>query len=201
MPKYKKTSTTKHLYGKEFDDLSDETIVIGEEIEEKGEDLPSGKNYVDYFTKSGFDYIKFWYDHKQQFPKLWSYAIEKASCNPTEVSCETLFSESGYASNSRRTKLKSKQFEREVIVSHNLQNIYVDLERAVDIFIKRNDEKEWNDDEDRDALFYMEVEKDLSVGGGAECIGSEGEIVIGSSDESSDDDSEGGGKTGDSTIH
>ena len=36
---------------------------------------------------------------------------------------------------------------------------------------------------------------------GAECTGSEDEIVIGSSDVDSDVDSEGGGKTGDSTIH
>ena len=140
MPKFKNTSTTKYLYG--CDSTSDATIAIGQDDESEGDDLPSGKNYAHYFSTSGpFDYIKFLMDHKKEFPKLWSYAIEKASCNPTEVACETLFSESGYASNARRTKLKSTQFEREVIVAHNLQNVYFDFDRAVDIFMKREKNK------------------------------------------------------------
>ena len=71
--------------------------------------------------------------------------------------------------------MKSTQFEREVIVAHNLQNVYFDFDfdRAVDIFMKREKNKDWNDEETRDALYYMEAEKELFVNRGEECDGEE----------------------------
>lgn len=43
--------------------LSDRSIVIGDEIEKLGNDLPSGRNYADYFKMGTFEYIRFWVDH------------------------------------------------------------------------------------------------------------------------------------------
>jgi hypothetical protein len=147
LPTFKKTDKTKYLHGVESDTISDTTIVIGDEIEKCGNDLPSGRNYADYFKIGTFEYIRFWVDHLKDFPKLWSYAVEIASCNPTEVSCESLFSQSGYASNSRRTKLKSRQFEREVIIANNLQKVYFDIDHAIEIFMEQERKKDWNDEE------------------------------------------------------
>lgn len=61
------------------------------------------------------------------FPKLWMYAVRIALANPTEVSCKALFSQSGYASTSRRTRLKLATFERETMLAYNLQKVYFDL--------------------------------------------------------------------------
>jgi hypothetical protein len=50
-------------------------------------------------------------------------------------------------------------------------------EHAVDIFIKRELNKDWNDEETRDDLFYMEQEKVLFVdrGGDNEAVCAESE--------------------------
>ena len=162
-PKYKRTNDTMYLHGTESDFISDSTIVIGNEIEEKGEDLPSGRNLANYFDKEGqFQHVKFWNDHKSYLPKLRSYAVERASFNTTEVPCETLFSQSGYASEARRTRLKSKQFEREVTLAYNLKHVFFDIERAMDIYIGRETKKDWDDDkEHREDLFFMTQEEAL----------------------------------------
>ena len=106
---------------------------------------------------------------------------------PTEVSCETLFSESGYSSSARRTRLKSIQFEREVNIAHNLQWVFFDMDRAVDTFIYRQQNKKWDDDEGRDALGFMEQEADLFIDRGGE-EGSEGEENEEGHGNDSDDD-------------
>ena len=176
MPKFKRTPNTKYLHGTESDTISDTTIAIGDKVEERGADLPSGKNLADYFNLEGeFLHIKFWMDHKKKFPMLWSYAVERSSSNPTEVSCETLFSESGYASNARRTRLKSVQFEREVNIAHNLQWVFFDIERAVDTFLYRQKHKKWDYAEGRDALMFMEQEAELFADRGGEESESDGE--------------------------
>lgn len=158
LPTFKENENTKILHGTECATISDHVITIGNVIKEPGEDLPSGMNYSKYFDTMGkFQHVQFWLEHKKQFPKLWAYAVGIASANPTEVSCETLFSQSGYASNSRRTRLKSKHFERQTIVASSLQNVFFDVERAVDLFIKREDKNDWGDGGLRDELNYGEL--------------------------------------------
>lgn len=159
LPVFKRTANTKYLHGTESNTISDHMIIIGDEIEQRGAYLPSGKNYADYFKFGKFQHIQFWLHHQKQFPKLWMYALRIASANPTEVSCESLFSQSGYASTSRNTRMKSVNFERETIIANNLQNVYFDIERAVDTYMKRENNKEWGDDDDcRDAMFYLDQE-------------------------------------------
>jgi hypothetical protein len=118
---------------------------------------------ADYFhTKEGvFDHIRFWMDHNDEFPVLWPHAIEGASCKPTEVSCESLFSISGYKSGARQTTLKAMQFEREVIMSYNIQHVFFDIKHAVNVFLKRTENKDWDGKESRDMLYYMEQEEEL----------------------------------------
>lgn len=57
--------------------------------------------------------------------------------------------------------MKSRQFEREVIIANNLQKVYFDIDHAIEIFMERERKKDWNDEETRDDLFYMELEKEL----------------------------------------
>jgi len=162
LPVFKRKEDTKYLHGTESNTISDSMIIIGNEIEERGQDLPSGKNYADYFKSGKFQHIRYWMDHKTQFPKVWIYAVQIASANPTEVSCESLFSQSDYASTSRRTQMKSVTFERETIIAHNLQRVYFDVEHAIDTYMKRKANKDWgnavDDDYDgsRDDLFYLD---------------------------------------------
>jgi hypothetical protein len=89
------------------------------------------------------------------------YAVRIALANPTEVSCKALFSQSGYASTSRRTRLKSVTFEHETILAYNLNKVYFDLDHAVNTYMKREELKNWDEDEDdRDGLFYLEQADD-----------------------------------------
>lgn len=158
LPEFKKTNGTKYLHGTDSDTISDSMITIGDEVSKPGCDLPSGKNYANYFKLGKFDHVRFWIDHQVEFPKLWAYAVQIASANPTEVSCESLFSQSGYASTARRTRVKSVTFERETLLAHNLQTVFFDLEHAVDTFLKREQNKDWDESQDneRDDLFYLE---------------------------------------------
>jgi hypothetical protein len=120
------TEDLKCLHRTTSSTISDEMISIGNNIKGKGKDLPSGRNCADYFDQRGkFKVIKFWCGHQTHFPELWAYATEIASANPTAVSCETLFSQSGYASNSRRTRLDSRQLECQTIIAHNLQHVFL----------------------------------------------------------------------------
>jgi hypothetical protein len=80
-----------------------------------------------------------------------------------------LFSESGYASTSLQTRLKSKQFEQEVIIAHSLQYAFLNLERAGDIFMEREKKKDWDDDEHKDDLWYIEQEPELFQTRGGNC--------------------------------
>jgi hypothetical protein len=57
--------------------------------------------------------------------------------------------------------LKSRQFEREVIIANNLQKVYFDIDHAIEIFMERERKKDWNDEETQNDLFYMELEKEL----------------------------------------
>lgn len=156
LPVFERNKNTKYLHGTEPDSISEQMVIIGDIITERGIDLPSQKNYADYFKGGQFEHVRFWLDHKKEFPKLWLYAVRIASANPTEVSCESLFSESGYASCPRRTRLKTENFERETIMSHNMQKVYFDLENAVDTYMKRDENKDWGISNNRDDLNYME---------------------------------------------
>lgn len=57
--------------------------------------------------------------------------------------------------------MKSRQFEREVIIANNLQKVYFDIDHAIEIFMERERKKDWNDEETQNDLFYMELEKEL----------------------------------------
>ena len=57
--------------------------------------------------------------------------------------------------------MKSRQFEREVIIAKNLQKVYFDIDHAIEIFMERERKKDWNDEETQNDLFYMELEKEL----------------------------------------
>lgn len=69
------------------------------------------------------------------FHEPWAYSTEIGSVNPSEVSCETLFSQLGYASNLRRAGLDSQQ-----LMPHNhcLQPRYYvfDEDNVVHTFLK-----------------------------------------------------------------
>ena len=61
--------------------------------------------------------------------------------------------------------MKSRQFEREVIIAHCLKHIYFNIERAIDIFLQRELKKEWDEEETRDSILYMLEEADLFADG------------------------------------
>ncbi len=49
LPVFEKNNNTKYLHGTISDTISDGMITLGDVVKERGHDLPSGKNYADYF--------------------------------------------------------------------------------------------------------------------------------------------------------
>ena len=62
---------------------------------ERGLNLPSGKNHVDYIDSKGYyDIIKYNLDHEEYFPAMGVTVVGKLGPHlTTEVDCESLFSQ------------------------------------------------------------------------------------------------------------
>ena len=49
-----------------------------------------------------------------------------------------------------------------MILAHNLKHVFFDIERAIDVFMDREKNKNWDEDEEyRDELYYMTQEQRL----------------------------------------
>ena len=75
-------------------------------VEQRGDDLPSGKNLVDYLDDKGrFKLIPFFLDHKARFQNLFTIVQREAPRRVVEVGCERFFGVSGYNSQPRWSRL------------------------------------------------------------------------------------------------
>ena len=135
-------------------------LCIGE-VTVRGSDLESGKNLADYVDTEGyFDIVLFFEDHTRYFPLLSKVVIGKFAPHiSTEVDCESLFSEAGHLSNPLRSRTTIRTFERLVIAKHRLQRIYCCEKQVHEEYMRRLQEKDWDEKMDREDLRFLREEK------------------------------------------
>ena len=79
------------------------------------------------------------------------------------MDCESLFSEAGFLANPRRSQTNVRLYERLVVTKHPLGRIYCHLPAVKELYIKRWKEKSWDEQEERDAKEFLEVEKKIHL--------------------------------------
>ena len=80
---------------------------------------------------------------------------------PTEVGCETLFSNAGHLNDPRRMMMRIRMYERLVIGKHRMERIYLSTEEILRRYMKRFRDNSWDEEEERDARDYLEQEKNI----------------------------------------
>ena len=105
---------------------------------------------------------RFMNDHESEFPSLSNVVIgQLASRVPTKVGCESLFSVSGHVNDPRRMGMYIRLYERLVIGKHRMQRIYVSAENVKKRYMDRHLSNDWDEDEERDSLEYLELELEI----------------------------------------
>ena len=129
-------------------------------VQQKGENLLSGKNLADYVdTKGRFDFVTFFLHHKAQFPTIWLFAQKEAARRVVEVGCERFFSLSGYVSAPRRTRLGVRNYERLAMLSSLIKNVYIDMDWVAKQYLLRCKRKCWDNNKTVEALKCWNLER------------------------------------------
>jgi hypothetical protein len=130
---------------------------------EKGENLPGGRNLADYIDHKGhFAIVRYVTDHKAKFPTLNKVIVGQVAPHiSTEVDVESLFSQSGFLANPRRSKLGNKYYERLVFTKHRLGRIYCHEPKVMRVFLKRWKNNDWEEKEEKEASDFLAVEKEI----------------------------------------
>ena len=130
---------------------------------ERGEDLPGGRNLADYVDHKGhFEIVRYATDHQEKFPTLYKVIVGQISPHvSTEVDVESLFSQSGFLADPRRSKCGNKYYERLVFTKHRLGRIYCHEPDVMRLFMKRWKNKDWEEKEEKEASEFLAVEKEI----------------------------------------
>ena len=130
---------------------------------EKGENLPGGRNLADYVDHKGhFDLVRYVTDLKAKFPTLNRVIVGQVAPHiSTEVDVESLFSQSGFLADPRRSKMGHKYYERLVFTKHRLGRIYCHEPEVMRVFMKRWKNKDWKEKEEKEASDFLAVEKEI----------------------------------------
>ena len=126
------------------------------------ENLPSGKNLFDYMDnkRHRFNFVRFWLDHRADFPNLFKIAMKRASHQNDEVLCETFFSHAGFLSCPLRSTTRSKHYSMLALTYHNVKKVYIDERWIVSEYLKRTKGKLWDDSLGHLELINFEMAKE-----------------------------------------
>ena len=140
-----------------------EPIYAFGEVIAAGNNLPSKRNHAEYIDKAGhYDIAKYLLDHRDQFPAVYHVGVGQLCPHiSTEVDCESLFSQAGFLADARRSNTNFRFYERLVITKHRLRRIYCPKQLVKDMFMKRFKDDDWDEQGDRDAADFLEVEKSI----------------------------------------
>ncbi len=61
----------------------------------------------------------------------------------------------------RRASTNNRLYERLVITKHRLGRIYCHVELVKELYMKRWKNNDWDEDEERDATEFLELEKEI----------------------------------------
>ena len=134
-------------------------ILVGP-VEEKGDNLPSGKNIADYVDERGrMNLLLFFEDHSSMFPTLWLISQCEMSNQVVEVGCERFFNLSGCVSAPRRARLKVRTYERLAMIAAMIQKVHIDYEWVAKEYLRRSREKVWDDETTKETLKCFNLER------------------------------------------
>lgn len=132
-----------------------------------GKNLPSKKNHASYIDGSGhYDLTSYSYleDHKTKFPAVYNVGIGQIAPHiTTEVDCESLFSQAGFLADPRRSRIGGRHYERVVMTKHRLGQIYCHVPDVQELYLNRWHEKNWDENDERDANVFLELEKEIPL--------------------------------------
>lgn len=159
----KKVTGTKHLGTLDDEGQPRPPIISVGHVVERGQDLPSSRNLADFIDKTGyFDIVSYLEEHMSWFPNMAKLGIGTLAPHMTaEVDCERLFNTAGYLSDPRRSNMKIRNYERLVMMTHNMHRIFIDKKWVIDKYIERSKKRDWDEKDERDDLQFIELEKEL----------------------------------------
>ena len=101
-------------------------------------------------------------DLQAKFPTLHKVIVGQISPHiSTEVDVESLFSQSGFLADPRRSKLGNKYYERLVFTKHRLGRIYCHEPEVMRVFMKRWKNNDWEEKEEKEASDFLASEKEI----------------------------------------
>ena len=112
---------------------------------------------------SYFDLIKFLDRNKKTFPYLYKLGCCLASLKTNEVGCERFFSQAGYVSNPRRTRLNVHNYEAMAMLKRNMQQVFIDEDWVVQQYMSLESSKGWETEETRQDNLVTALERELYV--------------------------------------
>jgi hAT family C-terminal dimerisation region len=141
-------------------------IVMGK-VGVRGEDIRASQPFVtcnlaDFINDDGrFNLAAFFHLQRECFPTLYKLSVCLASIRTNEVGCERFFSMAGYVSCPRRTRLNVRNYECLSALRSNMQRVYIDESWVVDMYLKMEKEKTWNELQADDDMRVLHLEQQL----------------------------------------
>jgi hypothetical protein len=108
-----------------------------------------------------FDLLGFLDLQKECFPTLFKLAACLASIRTNEVGCERFFSNAGFVSCPRRTRLNVRNYECLSTLRSNMQKVYIDEDWVIDTYMEMEKAKSWNTLDSKDDLRVLNLEREL----------------------------------------
>ena len=142
------------------------TIQLGM-VEQPGDDLDANYPFVkcnlaEFIDENAyFDLIKFLDRNKKTFPYLYKLGCCLASLKTNEVGCERFFSQAGYVSNPRRTRLNVKNYGAMAMLKRNMQHVYIDEDWVVQQYLSLEKSKGWDAGETSQDNLVIALEREL----------------------------------------
>ena len=123
--------------------LRDEPVCSMGRVLESGEDLPSGFNHGGCVDSSGTcDLVPCSEDHKLAFPSIHCVGLGQIAPHAsTEADCESLFIQSGFLADTRRSRADTRLCERLVMLKHRLARVHCHVPNVRDACMNRLREK------------------------------------------------------------
>jgi hypothetical protein len=114
--------------------------------------------------------LTFFKDHKIRFPTLFVIVQREVSRRVVEVGCERFFGLSGYISQSRRSMLGVRNYERIALLSFILLHVFIDANWAAEDYLKRCKAGVWKKENTVESLKCFNLERIINAvdGDGAE---------------------------------
>ena len=104
--------------------------------------------------------VRYLQDFKEYFPALYHVRIGKFFPHiTTEVDCKSMFSQAGFISEPRRSRIGIHMHERRVVGNYCLYCIHYSIPIVKELFMKQRNDNSWEEEDDQDKRAFLTLEK------------------------------------------